>query len=32
VLAKRLADFNARWLLTYAGMHKNKGKDHHEKG
>jgi hypothetical protein len=24
VLAKRLADFNARWQLTYPGMHKNK--------
>lgn len=26
VLARRLADFNARWLLSYAGMHKNKVK------
>lgn len=24
VLAKRLADFNARWQLTFPGMHKNK--------
>jgi hypothetical protein len=24
VLAKRLADFNARWKQSYAGMHKNK--------
>jgi len=24
VLGKRLADFNARWLLTFPGMHKNR--------
>jgi hypothetical protein len=26
VLAKRLADFNARWIISYAGHHKNKTK------
>ena len=26
VLAKRLADFNARWVISFAGMHKNKTK------
>jgi len=26
ILAKRLADFNARWLISFAGMHKNKAK------
>jgi len=26
ILAKRLADFNARWLMSFPGMHKNKTK------